>query len=311
MVASTVRYSGGQLCTKQLQTAVEQPARTITGYKPNKKSLVADDLRKLAHDLNWSYARFDSTDFSAERAATLVEVNWREQREVVLTEEEVSRRFSLVSQCDIPGAVLKHCHDSFAPVFTTLFQRSLESGHIPSIWKSSNVVPVPKKPSPSALNDYRPIVLTSIPFKCMECIVLQRLLVATQLFQDPLQFAYTPNRNTEDVILTVIHAVLKHLEKPKASARMLCLDFLSAFNAILPHLLMRKLMDMDVNPVIIRWLCSFLTDRPQRVVVRSSTTLEVSSEVRTKTGAPQGCVLSPALFTLYTSDCRCTAKDVL
>ena len=140
-----------------------------------------------------------------------------EQREEVLTEEEVSRRFRLVSQrsaCgpdEIPGAVLKYCHDSLAPVFTTLFQRSLESGHIPSIWKSSNVVPVPKKPSPSALNDYRPIALTSIPFKCMERIVLQRLLAATQSFQDPLPFAYAPNRNTEDAILTATHAVLKHL----------------------------------------------------------------------------------------------------
>ena len=92
---------------------------------------------------------------------------------------------------------------------------------------------------------------------------------------------------------------------------MLFLDFSSAFNTIQPHLLMRKLMVMDTNPVIIRWLCSFLTDRPQRVVVRSSNTLEVSSEVRTNTGAPQGCVLSPALFTLYTSDCRCTARDTL
>ena len=161
-----------------------------------------------------------------------------EQREEVLTEEEVSRRFMLVSQrnaCgpdEIPGAVLKHCHDSLAPVFTALFQRSLEAGHIPSIWKSPNVVPVPKKPSPYALDDYRPIVLTSIPFKCMERIVLKRLLAATQSFQDPLQYAYTPNRNTEDAILTVTHAVLKHLEKPKASARMLFLEFSSAFDTI-------------------------------------------------------------------------------
>ena len=198
--------------------------QSMTGYNPNKKSLVADDPRKLAHDLNCFYSRFDSTDFSAERAATLAEVNRMEQREEVLTEEEVSRRFRLVSQrsaCgpdEIPGAVLKHCHDSLAPVFTILFQRSLELGHIPSIWKSSTVVPVAKKPSPSALNDYRPIALRSVPFKCMERIVLKRLLAATQSFQDPLQFAYTPNRNTEDAILTVTHAVLKHLEKPGYSS---------------------------------------------------------------------------------------------
>ena len=100
----------------------------MTGYNPNKKSLVADDPRKLAHDLNCFYARFDSTDLSAERAAILVLANGREQREEVLTEEEVSGRFRLVSQrsaCgpdEIPGAVLKYCHDSLVSVFTTLFQ---------------------------------------------------------------------------------------------------------------------------------------------------------------------------------------------
>ena len=44
---------------------------------------------------------------------------------------------------------------------------------------------------------------------------------------------------------------------------------------------------------------------------RSSINLEVSSEVHTNTGAPERCVLSPVLFTLYTSDGWCTAKDVL
>ena len=53
-----------------------------------------------------------------------------------------------------------------------------------------------------------------------------------------------------------------------------------------------------------------LPDRP-RVVVGSSITLEVSSEVRTNTGAPQGCVLSAVLFTLHTSACQWPAKDAI
>lgn len=70
-------------------------------------------------------------------------------------------------------------------------------------------------------------------------------------------------------------------------------------------------MDMDVNLVTILWLCRFLTDMPQRVVVRTSSTLDVSSEVGINTGALQGCVLPPALFMLYTWDCQCTAKTTL
>lgn len=39
----------------------------MTGYRPNKKALVAEDLRKLADDLNCFYTPFDNTDCSAER----------------------------------------------------------------------------------------------------------------------------------------------------------------------------------------------------------------------------------------------------
>ena len=112
-----------------------------------------------------------------------------------------------------------------------LLQMLLTSGHIPLIWKPSNVIPVPKKPFPSALNDYRPVALTSIPFKCMEHMVLQQLLVASRPSPNPLQLIYCQNRNTEDAILTVICAVLEYLEKPKAFAWM----FFSLFLVSIQH----------------------------------------------------------------------------
>ena len=82
-------------------------------------------------------------------------------------------------------------------------------------------------------------------------MVLQRLLEAILPFQDPLQFAHTRNRNTEDAVLTVVPAVLKHLRKPKAFAPMLFLDFSSACNTVQAHRPMRELMDMDINPASI------------------------------------------------------------
>ena len=84
--------------------------QTMTGYNPNKKSLVADDPRKLAHDLNCFYASFDSTDFSAEHAATLAEVNRMEQREEVAERGGFDRgggesalQASMSTQCLWPG----------------------------------------------------------------------------------------------------------------------------------------------------------------------------------------------------------------
>lgn len=149
----------------------------------------------------------------------------------------MSQFFRQVNQCsacslyEVHRAVLKHCHVSLAPVFMRLLQMLLTSGHIPLIWKPSNVIPVPKKPFPSALNDYRPVALTSIPFKCMEHMVLQQLLVASRPSPNPLQLIYCQNRNTEDAILTVICAVLEYLEKPKAFAWM----FFSLFLVSIQH----------------------------------------------------------------------------
>ena len=290
-----------------------QNLQTVTDYKPTKKPLATDDPQTLAEELNHFFARFDQRDFSAEQAAALAEVNKREDKQEVLTVEEVSACFKGVnprSACGpdaVTGAVLKHCHSSLAPVFTNLFQKSLDSSHIPPIWKTSEIVPFPKKPSPSVRYDYRPVALTPIPFKCLERLVLRRLLEVTGPHRDPLQYAYCPNRSTEDAIVTLLHSVLKHLEKPKTYSRMLFLDFSSAFNTIQPHLMMEKLTRMEVNPVIIRWVYSFLTGRPQCVRIGSTK----SALLQTNTGAPQGCVMSPALFTLYTADCRCSLNDVI
>ena len=57
---------------------------------------------------------------------------------------------------------------------------------------------------------------------------------------------------------------------------------------------------MEVNPTVISWLYSFLTDRPQQVRIGNA----VSNVLVINTRAPQGCVLSLVLFTIYTADCR-------
>ncbi|KAF7668159.1 hypothetical protein LDENG_00027400 [Lucifuga dentata] len=101
------------------------------------------------------------------------------------------------------------------------------------------------------------------------------------------------------MLLSIIHLVLKHLEDPRAYARMLFIDFNSAFNTIQPFILIQKLKQLNVNSSIVKWYHSFLTNRTQRVKVNDSL-----SQLKTiSTGAPQGCVSSPVLFTLYTNEC--------
>ncbi|XP_060897819.1 uncharacterized protein LOC132977298 [Labrus mixtus] len=75
-------------------------------------------------------------------------------------------------------------------------------------------------------------------------------------------------------------------------------DFSSAFNTIQPVLLREKLELMQVDTTTTSWIMDYLTDRPQFVRLGRS----VSERAVSGIGAPQGTVLSPFLFTLYTSD---------
>ena len=278
----------------------------ITGYKQQKRPVQTTDEAKLAEDLNTFYTRFDKRDFHMEQERVMSETQSRSSHPVVVSNEDVRACFRKVNPRSaagpdkVSGRTLKECSESLAPVFTKLIQMSLDESYIPRIWKTSTIVPVAKKRSAKELNNYRPVALTSIPFKCAEKIVLRLLRSETAGHQDPLQFAYSKDKSTEDAILTLLHRLYDHLDKPKSYARVLFIDFFSAFNTMQPHLLVEKLLAMSVNPVLIHWIFSFLTDRPQQVRVGQA----LSSLLTTNTGAPQGCVLSPVLFVLYTADCR-------
>ncbi len=137
--------------------------------------------------------------------------------------------------------------------------------------------------------------------KSFEKIVRKGILALTQSALDPMQFAYRPGRGVEDATCTLLNRILKHLEGKNNYVRLLFIDFSSAFNCVQPHILAKKLVEnfnLDLN--IVCWLVDFLTSRSQRVRVNGVS----SNALLSYTGTPQGCFLSPLLFSLYTDDCR-------
>ncbi|KAK3510725.1 hypothetical protein QTP70_015979 [Hemibagrus guttatus] len=175
---------------------------------------------------------------------------------------------------NIPGRVLRECAEQLADVFTNIINISLSSAIVPTCLKITTIVPVPKKSTVSCLNDYLPIALTPIVMKRFERLVMKH--IKTQLLSslDPLQFAYHPNRSTDDAITTTLHLSLTHLENKDTYVQMLFIDFSSAFNTIIPQHLIEKLnlLALQLDPGLPDWETS-------------------------------GCVLSPLLFTLLTHDC--------
>ncbi len=83
---------------------------------------------------------------------------------------------------------------------------------------------------------------------------------------------------------------------------MLFVDYSSAFNTIVLATLVEKLQTLGLNRSMCSWILDFLTGRSQVVIMGNNT----SSPRILNTGAPQGCVLSPLLYSLYTHDCTAT-----
>ncbi len=279
-----------------------QAIQTITDYKPPPQA--CDEDTSLPDALNHFYSRFEmQNDTPAQKLPTPPN-----DRALCLSPADVRKTLSRINPRkaagpdNIPGRVLKDCAAQLTDVLTDIFNTSLSQAVVPTCLKSTTIIPVPKKSPVSCLNDYRRIALTPIMMKCFERLVMNNIKNSLPNTLDPLQFAYRPNRSTDDAISSTLHLALTHLENKDSYVRMLFIDFSSAFNTIIPQQLINKLNLLGLNNSLCNWILDFLTGRPQSVRVGHNT----SSTTTLSTGAPQGCVLSPLLFTLLTHDC--TAK---
>ena len=100
----------------------------------------------------------------------------------------------------LPGLVLRACADQLASVFTDIFNLSLSESVIPTCFKHTTIVPVPKNTKVTCLNDYRAVALTSVAMKCFERLVMAHINTIFPETLNPLQFAYRLNRSTDDAI---------------------------------------------------------------------------------------------------------------
>ncbi len=206
---------------------------------------------------------------------------------------------SLNNEVIVLSIYMRDCAYQLSEVLTDIFNTSLLLASVPTCLKTATIVPVPKCSTVTGLNDYRPIALTPVVMKCFERLVMAHIKDSIDVTVDPHQYAYKKNRSTDDAISSVVHTALTHLESRNSYVRLLFLDFSSAFNTIIPQILVQKLSSLGLSPTLGNWVLDFLTNRPQTVRIHNT----ISSSITLSTGSPQGCVLSPLLFTLLTYDC--------
>ena len=197
----------------------------------------------------------------------------------------------------IPGVLLKNCARALAPSLTLIFNRSLSSGVVPKLYKVSHVCPLFKSGDRMKPGNYRPVSLLPIVSRLLEkCVQIQLVAYLENHSLLPLsQFAYRKHHSTEDALILALNR-WQHDKHNRNTTGIALIDMSKAFDRVRHQLLIQNLSSIGIHDIAIKWIVSYLSDRVQQVKISS----EVSSPVQCTRGVPQGSVLGPLLFTLYT-----------
>ena len=199
----------------------------------------------------------------------------------------------------VPAVMLKEGKRQISRILSEIFKTSFDTGALPTLLKSSLIIPVHKGESKAEPCNYRNISLTSHLIKSFERVLVKPLVrhLEENLKMDPRQHGGRPGRSTLSQLILHHDQILKAMEEG-ANVDAIYLDFAKAFDKVDHGLLLHKLKRVGVKGKMGRWIQEFLKNRENQVLVDDQKSLIFFL----KSGVPQGSVLGPILFLIYISD---------
>jgi hypothetical protein len=194
----------------------------------------------------------------------------------------------------------KHNDIFSSPLITAIVNTSLTTSRVPASFKRAVVRPLLKKPDldPEILKNYRPV--SNLPFisKILERVVCQQLdsHLSINHLQDDYQSAYRKCHSTETALLKVQTDILDALDSG-SSVALIMLDLSAAFDTLDHDIMIQRLQhSLGISSSALEWLRSYFCGRTQQIAIDSVT----SDEVTLSYGVPQGSVIGPKGYCMYT-----------
>ncbi|KAI4900458.1 hypothetical protein NFI96_007344 [Prochilodus magdalenae] len=147
--------------------------------------------------------------------------------EPTFTADQVKKELKKLKQGKAAGPdgiqpkVLKLCGEQLCGILQHIFNLSCSQARVPVRWKTSCVVPVPKKKHPVELNDYQPVALTSHLMKTLERLMLGHMKPLVRAAMYPLQFAYQDAIGVDGAVIYLMDKVHFHLYTAGSAVRII------------------------------------------------------------------------------------------
>ena len=174
----------------------------------------------------------------------------------------------------------------------------IQNSVYPSTWKLAHVVPLPKNKAPQSFNDLRPISILPVLSKIIEYAIKQQLVFHMEknnILPD-VQSGFRRGHGCATALLNVTDYIFKALDSNLCTV-LIMLDYSRAFDTLSHTALVYILKYFGLSESAVSFFESYLRDRKQAVLLKGIT----SNFIDVPGGVPQGSVLGPVLFSLYTA----------
>ena len=202
---------------------------------------------------------------------------------------------------NIDTYILKLTRKFIVPALTHIVNLSISTQTFPKAYKVAKVVPLYKGNECETTDpkSYRPVALLPIVSKVLERVVQKQIndYMDKNKFWHPQQHAYRAHHSTATAMISMHDSWVEAAENGKLSGIAL-IDMSAAFDVVDINILLRKCKLLNFGNDAERWLRSYLTQRSQCTHISGSTSRVLSLEA----GVPQGSVLGPSLYSIFTCD---------
>lgn len=195
----------------------------------------------------------------------------------------------------ISNQLLKNLDSEFIFQLVNLFNNIWNTQKQPKTWKVIKVIGIPKPGKDHTdIKNYRPISMLPAHLKLFNTIVKDKIdkHISVKNILPNRCFGFRKGKSINDLFFDLL-SVAENGRKKKLKQAILTIDLSAAFDQVSRIILVKLLKDLNFEDRICYWIDQFLSNR----ILKYD-----DSEIVTSEGLPQGSILSPILFNVYTKN---------